>query len=166
MNNFICKIASLEEMNKKWDYEIEHCKNNKNNWIIWKKQAIENTQKGYSIPYYGILNGNIICEATAMLEPKKVQNCEGLVGKNIVYLEAFRTIEEYQGKGYFSKLFKFMIDDLQQRGFKKVTVGVEPKEEKNRQIYEHFGFTEFIKSAQEIYPDGTAIDVDYYGKNL
>ncbi len=34
------------------------------------------------------------------------------------------------------------------------------------QIYRHFGFTEFIKHGQETYPDGTTIDVDYYGKSL
>lgn len=166
MNNFICKIPSLEEMNTKWDYEIEHCKSKKSNWIAWKKQAIEDAKNGYSIPYYGLIDGNIICEATAMINSKRVQNSQGLVEKNIAYLEAFRTIEQYRGKGYFSILFKYMINDLKQRGYSKVTLGVEPKEERNRQIYEHYGFTEYIKSAQEIYPDGTVVDIDYYGKEL
>lgn len=166
MNNFVCKIPSIEEMNVKWDYEIENSKSDKNNWIIWKKEAILNAKNGYSIPYYGILDENIICEATAMLNPNKVQNYQDLVDDKTVYLIAFRTKEEYQGKGYFSKLFKFMLDDLKKRGFTKVTLGVEPKEEKNKQIYEHYGFNEFIKSSSERYPDGTVIDVDYYGKKL
>ena len=83
-----------------------------------------------------------------------------------MYLSAFRTIEEYQGKGYFSKLMKFMLNDLKQRGIVRVTLGVEPAEETNKKIYAHYGFNEYIKSATEIYPDGTVIDVDYYGKNL
>ena len=41
-----------------------------------------------------------------------------------------------------------------------------PAEETNKKIYAHYGFNEYIKSATEIYPDGTVIDVDYYGKNL
>ena len=163
---YLCKIASLEEMNRKWDYEIEHNINDARNWIIWKSHFLENFKNDYIIPYYGILDGNIICEATAMLNSEVVQNSEGLVGNGVVYLSAFRTIEEYQGKGYFSKLMKFMLNDLKQRGIVRVTLGVEPAEETNKKIYVHYGFNEYIKSATEIYPDGTVIDVDYYGKNL
>ena len=163
---YLSKIASLEEMNRKWDYEIEHNINDVRNWIIWKSHFLENFKNGYIIPYYGILDGNIICEATAMLNSKVVQNSEGLVGNGVVYLSAFRTIEEYQGKGYFSKLMKFMLNDLKRRGIVRVTLGVEPAEETNKRIYAHYGFNEYIKSATEIYPDGTVIDVDYYGKNL
>ncbi|MGI5968766.1 MAG: GNAT family N-acetyltransferase [Lachnospiraceae bacterium] len=163
---YLCKIASLEEMNRKWDYEIEHNINDARNWIIWKSHFLENFKNDYIIPYYGILDGNIICEATAMLNSEAVQNSEGLVGNGVVYLSAFRTIEEYQGKGYFSKLMKFMLNDLKRRGIVRVTLGVEPAEETNKKIYAHYGFNEYIKSATEIYPDGTVIDVDYYGKNL
>lgn len=165
-NNFICKIPSLEEMNKKWDYEIENRKNDRSNWIIWKKMAIENFIQGKSIPYYGILNGTIICEATACVVPEIVQNSELLVGNNIAYLSSFRTISKYQGKGYFSKLFKFMLNDLKEKGYRKVTLGVEPSEEKNKKIYNHYGFTEYIKSGAETYPDGTVIEILYYGKNI
>ena len=163
---YLCKIASFEEMNRKWDYEIEHNINDARNWIIWKSHFLENFKNDYIIPYYGILDGNIICEATAMLNFEVVQNSEGLVGNGVVYLSAFRTIEEYQGKGYFSKLMKFMLNDLKRRGIVRVTLGVEPAEETNKKIYAHYGFNEYIKSATEIYPDGTVIDVDYYGKNL
>lgn len=163
---YLCKIASFEEMNRKWDYEIEHNINDARNWIIWKSHFLENFKNDYIIPYYGILDGNIICEATAMLNSEAVQNSEGLVGNGVVYLSAFRTIEEYQGKGYFSKLMKFMLNDLKQMGIVRVTLGVEPAEETNKKIYTHYGFNEYIKSATEIYPDGTVIDVDYYGKNL
>ena len=163
---YLCKIASFEEMNRKWDYEIEHNINDARNWIIWKSHFLENFKNDYIIPYYGILDGNIICEATAMLNSEAVQNSEGLVGNGVVYLSAFRTIEEYQGKGYFSKLMKFMLNDLKRRGIVRVTLGVEPAEETNKKIYAHYGFNEYIKSATEIYPDGTVIDVDYYGKNL
>ena len=164
-NMFICKIATEEEMDKKWDYEIEIA-NNKSNWIIWKNENLERFKNGEIIPYYGFLNGECICEATAMINPSIVQNSEGLVGEGIVYLSAFRTNKEYQGQGYFSKLFKFMIDDLSKRGYDKVTLGVEPEELKNKEIYNHYGFTEHIKDSIETYPDGTEIEVEYYGKSL
>lgn len=161
---FICKIASLQEMDMKWEYEIAQSGKDKGNWITWKKQAMENYKQGYTIPYYGILEGSIICEATAMLHPKVVQNSTGLVGSHTVYLSAFRTIGKFQGKGYFSKLFHFMIDDLRHKGYTKATLGVEPADVINKERYTHYGFTEYIKSGKEYYPDGTAIDVEYYGK--
>ncbi len=163
---FICKIPTLEEMNIKWDYEIEQHKEDKSNWIIWKAKAIENFMKGNTIPYYGVLNGKIICEASALINAEIVQNSNGLVGKNTAYLSAFRTIPEYQGNGYFGILFKFVLNDLKEKGYTKVTLGVEPNEEKNKKIYKHYGFTEYIKSATEQYPDGTIIDVEYYGRNI
>lgn len=164
MKNYICKIATTEEMEAKWNYEIK--KNKSPNWKIQKDESIERVKCGQSIAYYGLLNGRTICEATAMLDKSIVQNCDGLVDDKTVYLCAFRTIEKYQGKGYFSKLFRFMIDDLKCKDYEKVTLGVEPTETENLKIYKHLGFNEFIKSAQEIYPDKTVIDVDYYGMNL
>lgn len=163
---FVCKIASLQEMNVKWDYEIAQSGDDRENWIAWKKRNIENFKAGYTIPYYGILDGVIICEATAMIHPDVVQNSSDLVDSHTVYLCAFRTIDKFQGKGYFSKLFYFMLNDLKHKGFTKATLGVEPTEYKNKEIYTHYGFTEYIKSAKEHYPDGTAIDVEYYGKPL
>lgn len=164
MKEYICKIAFIDEMEAKWNYEIK--KNKSNNWKIWKAEAIERVRNGQSIAYYGILNGKIICETTAMLDKTIVQNSDDLVDDRTVYLCAFRTIEQYQGKGYFSKLLKFMIDDLKSKGYEKVTLGVEPSETNNLKIYQHLGFNEFIKSAQETYPDGTVINVDYYGMGL
>ena len=107
-----------------------------------------------------------VTDTTAMLHPKVVQNSAGLVDGHTVYLSAFRTIDKFQGKGYFSKLFHFMIDDLRHKGFTKATLGVEPADEKNKDIYIHYGFNEYIKSGKEYYPDGTVIDVEYYGKTL
>lgn len=165
MKEYICKIASLDEIETKWNFEISNHKNNEN-WIIWKNEAIERFTNGQSITYYGVLNGKIISEATAMFENAIVQNSENLVDENTAYLCAFRTVKKHQEKGCFSKLFRFMIDDLKDRGYTKVTLGVEPSDKKNLAIYQKYGFSEYIKSAQEKYPDGTIIDVDYYGKSL
>ena len=166
MEEYICKIATLDEMNIKWDYEIENAKHDKENWIIWKKEHISRFKKGYIIPYYGILDGKIICECTAYINPDIVSNNENLVDSKTAYLGAFRTVKEYQNKGYFSKLFKYMIDDLKQRGYEKVTLGVEPTELKNKAIYSKYGFNEYIKNSKDTYPDGTIIEVEYYGKSL
>ena len=165
MSEFICKVASLEEMNQRWDYLISQNIVD-SNWPIWKEKNIERVQKGLSITYYGILDGEIITEGSALLDASIVQNSDGLVSNDTAYLSAFRTIPKYQNQGYFSKLYKFVLSDLKTRGYKKVTLGVEPSEVKNMQIYFHYGFTEFIKLASETYPDGEQIHVLYYGKEI
>ena len=161
--NYICKIASMEDMEQKWDYEIaQHSE--KKNWITWKDEAIESARAGKSIPYYGILDGTVICEATAVLNPDFEQIC----GKtdHIVELCAFRTNKEYRGKGYFSKLMTFLQEDLKQKGYRRVIVGVEPEEKRNREIYRHWGFAEKIATGTETYPDGTVIQIEFFGKKL
>ena len=164
--NYICKIASLDEMEQKWEEEIAKHPHSRSNWTVWMAQAISSAKSGASIPYYGILQGRIICEATAILCPDHAQNSAGLIDRRTAYLCAFRTAEAYRGQGYFSKLLDFLLNDLRLRGYARATLGVEPDEEKNRQIYRHFGFTEWIKEGWETYPDGTKIPVFYYGKAL
>ena len=166
MDNYVCRIATLVDIVKKYDYEIEKAIDDKSNWIEWKDKAIKRFNDKLTITYMGFLNNEIICECTAAIDKSIVQNSEGLVDDKTAYLFAFRTNDEHQGKGYFSKLFKFMIKDLKTKGYEKVTLGVEPEEEKNKAIYQKYGFTEFIKKAQEVYPDGTRIDVEYYRKNI
>ena len=160
---YICKTASPEEMEQKWDDEIARhpgeC-----NWIVWKGEAMENAREGRSIPYYGILDGTIICEATAVLNPDIGQDDQE--NDRSVELCAFRTNKEYRGKGYFSKLMDFLLKDLKQRGYKQAIVGVEPDEKLNREIYRHWGFTEHVSSGTETYPDGTVIEIDFFGKPL
>lgn len=171
MEEYICKIATIEEMEKNWNYLIKIHQND-NSWKVYKEEAIKRKAEGKAIVYYGILNGRIISEATAILSNLDVQNSEGLVNETTIYLSAFRTIKEYQGKGYFSKLYKFMEDDLKKRGYITLTLGVEPSEVKNIMIYFKYGFTNFIKTAYEIEPPKSEngkpmkILVNYYSKQL
>ena len=162
-DRYICRIASPEEMEQKWDYEIAlHAE--KGNWIVWKDEAIENARAGRSIPYYGILDGTVICEATAVLNPE-IGRADGKTDRT-AELCAFRTNTEYRGQGYFSKLMDFLQKDLKQKGYTEAVVGVEPEERLNREIYHHWGFTEPVSSGTETYPDGTVIQVEFFGKKL
>ena len=164
-HKYVCKIASPEEMNRKWDYEISRHPGEEN-WIVWKGEAMKGFRAGRSVPYYGILDGTVICEATAVLPSGMAQGSEEAEGEPSAELCAFRTIKAYRGKGYFSKLMDFMLKDLKRKGLAKVTVGVEPDETLNKAIYSHWGFTEHIRNGTETYPDGTVIHVEFYGKRL
>jgi len=170
MENYRCIIASFSDAEKLW-VRKEELNPDDLSIKIWKEKALNGIKKGTRIYYYGYLDGKVICEAAALLNPEEVQNGDGLSGGDTVYLSAFKTAEEYRGNGYFSLLYKFMEEDLKSRGYKKLTLGVEPSEVKNMMIYFKWGYTEFIKTAYEIYPseDGgedEKILVNYYAKNL
>ena len=150
--NFEIRIATISEIQEKWNYEIENHPND-NRWMIWRDVAISNVKHGNRLCFYGFLNGEIIAEGTAIIS----QNDTGLENKEFVssvsaYLEAFRVNKGYRGKGYFSRLYRFMEKHLQKLGKKKLILGVEPSETRNLEIYKHLGFDKFVAEKVEKYP--------------
>lgn len=152
MNNYICKIATREELLKRWDYLIE-IHPEKEEWIKYRDNALRNYDNGSTIPYLGILENEIICEATAYIHESAfkddISNPSGLLNENMVYLAAFRTNKEHEGKGYFSKLYKFIENDLKEKGYSELSLGVGPEDVRNIEIYFHLGFREYIKTLIE-----------------
>lgn len=165
MNNYKCMIAQKEMINKKWDQELAKHEN-KELWEKFKESSLRNLEN--RIVYMGILNEEIITECTAIISSSDLdmQNKENLIGDKKAYLTAFRTNKEYEGKGYFSKLYKFMEKDLKKRGFTSLTLGVEPCEIRNIQIYFKWGFNKYIKTCYEYYPNGEKALVNYYEKTI
>ena len=173
LDNYKCIIANKNQIIEKWDEEIKK-HNYSEEWKIYKKQSLNNMDT--RIVYMGILDGIIITEATAIISSKDkcMENKDDLVDNGKAYLSAFRTNKEYEKQGYFSKLYKFMENDLKSKGFKSLTLGVEPKEVRNIQIYFNWGFTKYIKTGYCKYADGKygAIEIimkkklinDFYSK--
>lgn len=155
MENYICKIATLEEIIKRMDYLIEIHPNN-NLWVIAKENAIKGYNEKSKIMYIGILDNEIISEATAYIKKEAfigdIENTEELISNNRVYLSAFRTNKEYENKGYFSKLFKYMENDLKEKGYTEMSLGVGIDESRNKEIYSHLGFENYIKTTTEYLP--------------
>ncbi|MBP5491190.1 MAG: GNAT family N-acetyltransferase [Lachnospiraceae bacterium] len=164
-SEYVCKIASMEEVNEKWDTLVQEHPDD-SNWEVWKKDIIAEISAGREIPYYGILDGEIICEAYAVPNYTPGEDDAGLREEGTVYLSAFRTVKAYRGKGYFSRLLRFMLENLRQKGFERAVLGVEPSEVLNKQMYLRWGFTEKMYTGTCTYPDGTVIEVEYYGKKL
>lgn len=165
MDNYECVIASEELIIKKWDKEIKN-HNNSELWKQFKRQSLRNLNT--RIVYMGLLNGDIITEATAIISENDLdmQNKDGLIGNKKAYLTAFRSDKDFENKGYFSKLYKFMEEDLISKGFDTLTLGVEPSEVRNIKIYFNWGFTKYIKTGYESYLNGENILVNYYEKKL
>jgi GNAT superfamily N-acetyltransferase len=152
MENFICKVANREELLKRWDYLIKiHPGNNK--WVKFKENALKHYDEKSTISYLGFLNDEIICEATAYINDSAfigdISEPSGLLSDSMAYLAAFRTNKEFQGKGYFSKLYNFVENDLKKKGYTELSLGVGPEEVRNMEIYFHLGFTDYIKTLIE-----------------
>lgn len=156
-----CRIATLQEVSDQFDWLIE-TSTEKDNWITWKNRALERVSDGVVIPYYGFEDEICICEAYAVLSKDEHKS---LTSYNKVYLKAFRTRPEYRNKGYFSQLYKFMMEDLKAKGYRQFTIGVESTETKNKKIYKHWGFDKLILKTLEIYIDGSQHTIEYYLKS-
>ena len=46
---YICKVASPDEMERKWDYEISRNADDRENWTIWKEEALANLREGKAL---------------------------------------------------------------------------------------------------------------------
>ena len=68
---------------------------------------------------------------------------EAIPGRR-VYLSTYRLEKEYRKKGLGQRLLKFVLDDLEKRGYSEFTIGVEEDNDIAKHIYFKFGFTEAI----------------------
>ncbi len=155
MEHFICKVATREELLKRWDYLIKiHPKSKK--WVEFKENALKHFDENSTISYLGFLDNEIICEATAYVKNSAfigdISDPSNLLNDKMAYLAAFRTNKEYEGQGYFGKLYKFIENDLKQKGYKELSLGVGPEAVRNIEIYFHLGFREYIKTLIEYEP--------------
>lgn len=67
------------------------------------------------------------------------------------YLSAYRILEERQGLGYGQALLHGVIDAIEARGYREITIGVEDDNLRAKHLYRKFGFTEFVARRSESY---------------
>ena len=151
MNNYVCKVADRNELIERWKYLVEI--HSVNIWEKFRDNALNNFDNDNTISYVGILDGEIICEATAYINEDAfiddIDDYDDLLSDERCYLAAFRTNKEQEGNGYFSLLFDYLVDDLKSRGYNELCLGVSPKEVRNMEIYFHLGFRDYIKSTTQ-----------------
>lgn len=169
MDNFICKVANREELLRRWDYLIKIHPNN-NKWVEFKENTLKKYDENSIISYLGFLNDEIICEATAYIKESAfigdISDPSNLLNDNMAYLAAFRTNKEFEGKGYFSKLYHFVENDLKERGYKELSLGVSPEAVRNIEIYFHLGFRDYIKTLIECDQSKEEEAIIFYKKKI
>ena len=76
------------------------------------------------------------------------------------YLSAYRIREDRQGRGYGQRLLRGVIEAIEARGYREITIGVEDDNLRAKHIYGKFGFTEFVARRREAYQgDGYEYDL-------
>ena len=172
---YLCRIASRDDLIRRWEYLVRiHPGDHR--WAGFRESALKHYDEKSTISYLGFLGDEIICEATAYVDNAAflgdIHDPSGLLSDTMSYLAAFRTNREYEGQGYFSRLYAFVENDLKQRGYTELSVGVGPDSVRNIQIYFHLGFTDYIKTVIEYEPsaDDPSVQVEdvvvFYKKKI
>ena len=167
-NNYICKVATLEEIEERWNEEA----NKNGNTSIYqeaKNEFINEVKKRNRIVYIGKIKDTIICDLTVILKPegikKEAKSNDNIINDTRVFLCAIRTNKEEENKGYFSKLLSYVENELLKQGYKEISLSVEENEKRNKNIYEHLGFTNYIKT-EIIEGNGTIYTYHYLYKTI
>lgn len=67
------------------------------------------------------------------------------------YLSAYRIRDDRQGWGLGQYLLRGVIDAIEARGYREITIGVEDDNLRAKHLYRKFGFTEFVARRREVY---------------
>ena len=152
------RILTDAEFNLLWDRN-EASDPDEPMWPIWRQRFRERIDRGQAITFGVILDGDPVGEGTLELATSKDPRlCNG---KDTAYLAALRIRPEHEGQGHISRLVKVMESHARALGYTMLTIGVEENETRNRAIYSHWGYVNFVMEENQ---DGE--QVLYYGKKL
>lgn len=178
-----CRPASREDLERIWNQSISNHPGDPQ-WLIWKDQFIldniegraqtfvisysnqpsEGLTKGDDFSENQLLREELIGEATLLLSPlcTAIRGREQLADqKQIANINALRIQASFEGRGYASALIRTVEKWALKKGYEKLSIGVEACESRNRAIYQHWGFNDFIHSEIE---DGD--EVLYFSKRI
>lgn len=138
----------------------------KNRLTEFNQSILEAVALKSTIPFFGKITE----------DGKEKIICVGYAGINsnskTVTIYECKTKEEYQGMGYFKTLLNYMLEKLSEKGYEKVYLGVDESNEKNQQMYEHFGYSRRVDENGEYvtskwtYPDNHEETILWYEKSL
>lgn len=139
---------AINELNDWWDSIIKQNSGN-DTWVSWKKSFVEENISGKRKTFFAFDNSNQYIGQCTLLFEGRNKNMTGGGKAEIIKLEV---IENMRGKGISSMLYNEAKRYAKEKGVHTLTIGVEPKEVRNMQIYFHWGFTNFVECVTETYP--------------
>ena len=152
------RIATDADFNTLWDRNIAE-NPEEPMWPVWRQRFRDRIDLGQAITFCVVIDGDPVGEGTLELNTgKDPRLCDG---KTNAYLAALRIRKEFEGQSHISRLVHQMEDHARNLGFRRVTIGVEESEARNRAIYSHWGY---VSPVMDIFEDGE--HVLYYAKEL
>ncbi len=161
--NVEIRIPTDREIDGLWEYNVSSHPDDAR-WVRWAREYRDYYKNGWAQPFAVIIDGVPVGEVSILLDGrvKAAQNDVRLVEMPTrANLNALRIRKEYEGKGYVSRMVKFAENWCVQRGITTMTIGVDECEERNRAIYAHWKYTQFL--FDEYDEDGRVL---FYAKNL
>lgn len=161
------RIASTNELNKWWDKRIAKSPND-NSWVAWKKTFVDENLSGKRKTFFAFDQSKYIGQCTLLFESSD----KVMTGNKKAEIIKLELIKKYRGKGLATKIYEFVKAYAKSVGIKTLTIGVEPCEVRNMQIYFHWGFTNFLQCVTETYPPknenvkGETITILCYSQNI
>lgn len=160
---FQYRKVTEKELRRLWSRSIlEHPFDRR--YRAWKRAFLQLNRNGTGATFAVLHNGTPVGDGTLLFSPKAdaVRGREWLAnGVQTANINALRIRKPYEGQGHISALLKEMERYAAARGFVRLTIGVEAQKTRNRAIYRHWGYTEFLAEELE---DGEI--VLYYAKTL
>lgn len=159
--------ATIKEIEKWWDDHILEDKDD-NSRKVWKEQFVSENKKNTRKTFYAWDGNKNIGQATLLFESSN----KSLTGDGKAEIIKLEITEKYRGKGISTLIYKYIEDYAKKHKIHTLTIGVEPREVRNMQIYFHWGFINYIKCINETYPPkikgqkGETITVLCYSKKI
>jgi len=133
-------------------------------WAAWRDASLARYGDGASVTFVCAVDDMPVGEVTLLLSPA----CDAIQGRTLLAdgrqtgnVNGLRVAKAFEGRGFASGLLDALTQYATAHGLKRLTIGVEAKETRNRAIYQHWGFTEHLLTEEE---DGET--VLYYAKEL
>ncbi len=161
------RLSTESELISWWDNAIKRHTDD-NAYVVWKECFIRENLNGKRKTFFAFDNGIITVQCTLLLDSDdKVMTGDGKA--ELIKLEI---IPAYRNMRLATKIYNEVKKYAKSIGIKTLTIGVEPGEIKNMQIYFHWGFDTFLQIITETYPaknqfeKGETITVLCYCQNI
>ena len=149
----ICyRKATLEDLNRVWDYQMEQNPDEPRNQR-WRDSYISRNIQNRAATYVAIVDDEPVGEVTLDYYAEAYGNPDIRPklanGEDTAYVTALRIRKEYEGNGYISSLMRFMEDESKKMGYTRLTIGVGAEETRNLAIYLHWGYDQFVTAEED-----------------
>ena len=162
------RIATIKELEQWWDKKIAKQPNNPA-YKEWKYNFVNGNKTGERKTFFLFdENEEYVGQGTLLLK----SNDKIMTGENKAEIIKFEINPEHRGKGFCSLIFREIEKYAKENNIKTLTIGVEPCEIRNMQIYFHWGFMNYLQCVTETFPpreeggEGEVITVLCYSKDI